>query len=71
MSTQEQVEAIESEIITMLDLLQQIHDEASAAMYCHPAGVTTSNYRVKRHEQLSDAVQAIRDLARTDWSYTP
>lgn len=70
MSNQEQIEAIECEIIAMLDLLQQIHDEASEAMYCRTTAVG-KDYRLLRHEQLSDAVQAIRDLARTDWSYTP
>lgn len=70
MSNQEQIEAIESEIITMLDLLQQIHDEASAAMYNRTTAVG-KDYRLLRHEQLQDALAAIKDLTETDWSYTP
>lgn len=70
MENNEQMEAIESEVLAMLEIMQRVHDTASRAMYC-PVTAVGVNYRVARHEQLQDALDELRDLINEDWRYTP
>lgn len=70
MSNQEQIEAIETEVMEMLQILQEAHDTISRAMYC-PVNVVGVDYRFQRHEQLQNALECVKALLDTDWRYTP